>query len=501
MSSTKSTLSLNIWGLAFGYFFFYIPYSALTKALSKGLLPGTVGPVSGFELLPATALATTLTLPVFITLAGWWRFVPNRKHLLGIPFPVPRWQTMVSGLATAVIIATTTLNYTFVGISIVFALLLMRGGVLIMSPVIDLFFGRKVHWYSWAALALGFLAISVAFAEVGGYQMTLIAVINVGAYLTGYVFRLHFMTRIAKSERPAENTRYFVEETFVAAMALTLAPALLALIGQGSMMMELRTGFTTFLTSTLVLPALLIGFLYACLYMFGSRIYLDARENTFCITLNRCSSLLSGVVASYALFFLLGLDPPTTQQLAAAGILVTAILFLGFPTWQGQRHRSDAAIPIVAQRVFLFVCKGNTSRSPIAQALCKAEIAAQLGIAPEALAAAGIEVLSAGVAAHAGAPMKPDGAGALAHLRVPVSTHTAQQVTPAMIQEADVIFCMAEEHRQMVLAQDRSAASKLHLLDPEADLEEPVGPAATLAFARRSRDLIRHRLEELAPVS
>ena len=190
MFIARRNISLGIWGLSLGYFFFYIPYSALTKVLSQGLLPGMDGPVSGFELLPATALATTLTLSVFITLAGWWKYVPNRKRLLGIPFPVPRWQTFISGLATAVIIATTTLNYTFVGISIVFALLMMRGGVLVMSPVIDFIFKRKVHWYSWAALALSLLAIGMAFADVGGYQMTLIAAINVGAYLIGYVFRL-----------------------------------------------------------------------------------------------------------------------------------------------------------------------------------------------------------------------------------------------------------------------------------------------------------------------
>lgn len=500
MYIARRNISLGIWGLALGYFFFYIPYSALTRVLSQGLLPGMDGPVSGFELLPATALATTLTLPVFITLAGWWKYVPNRKRLLGIPFPVPRWQTLISGLATAVIIATTTLNYTFVGISIVFALLMMRGGVLVMSPVIDFIFKRKVHWYSWAALVLSLLAIGLAFAEVGGYQMTIIAAINVGAYLIGYVFRLQFMTRIAKSKRPVENTRYFVEETVVAAMALTLVPALFAVIGQGGIMMDLRAGFTTFLTSELVAPALLIGFLYACLYMFGSHIYLDHRENTFCIPLNRCSSLLSGVAASYALVFLLDQNPPSTQQLVAAGTLVVAILFLGFPTWEGRRQTgSDAILPGLARGTLLFVCRGNTSRSPIAQAICSAEIAALLGLTPDELAVSRIDVRSAGLAAEPGKPMKPSAAQALSDLGVPTPEHAAQPLTPAMIRDANVIFCMTEAQRRSVIEMVSSALSKTHMLDPEADLEEPVGREATLAFARRSRDLIRYRLNELTP--
>ena len=46
-------------------------------------------------------------------------------------------------------------------------------------------------------------------------------------------------------------------------------------------------------------------------------IYLDQRENTFCIPLNRCSSILSGVAASYVLVFFLKSAAPSAAQLAA----------------------------------------------------------------------------------------------------------------------------------------------------------------------------------------
>ncbi len=36
---------LGTWGLALGYFAWYVPYSALTKALSSGILPGFRGAV------------------------------------------------------------------------------------------------------------------------------------------------------------------------------------------------------------------------------------------------------------------------------------------------------------------------------------------------------------------------------------------------------------------------------------------------------------------------
>ena len=47
------------------------------------------------------------------------------------------------------------------------------------------------------------------------------------------------------------------------------------------------------------MPALLIGLGYACLYLFGTMIYLDAREFTFCVPVNRAGSLLSGAMRPF----------------------------------------------------------------------------------------------------------------------------------------------------------------------------------------------------------
>lgn len=100
MRALAARLDLRIWGLAFGYFFFYIPYSALTKALSNGILPGMDGRVSGFELLPATVIATVVTMPVIITLLGWWKHT-ERKSVAGVQIPVPSAGSFASGAAFA----------------------------------------------------------------------------------------------------------------------------------------------------------------------------------------------------------------------------------------------------------------------------------------------------------------------------------------------------------------------------------------------------------------
>jgi protein-tyrosine-phosphatase len=461
----------RIWAFALGYFGFYIPYSALTKALSKGMLPGMRGPVSGFEMLPATVITTAIVLPLIITALGWWRYARL----------IPGRDTFLSGIAFAVIIGTTTLAYTFPGISIVFALLLMRGGVLTIAPIVDLFFGRKVHWYSWTALALSFLALTVAFSEVGGYKMTIAAALNLAAYLGGYVFRLRFMSRIAKSRDEKANRRFFVEEGMSAMFALVAIPAVFALIGAGDTMQQLRRGFTTFLTGELAVPAFAIGFFYGCLCVFGTLIYLDCRENTFCIPVNRCSSLLSGVAASYALTFWLKQPPASAPQLIAAGIVVIAVCFLSVPTFR-----------VKLQRVFIFVCSGNTSRSPMAQAICTSEIARRLGVSIEALAEKNIQVWSAGLTAKPGSPLTQDARNALAGIGVPAHQHASRNLSDEMVAPAEAIFVMTEKQRREVIERFPAAAHKVHCL-AEQDLDDPTGsgPEAFLSLAETLQRLIR----------
>ncbi len=424
-----------------------------------------------------------------ITAAGGWRQIGRFKLPgIGLSLPRVRWTTFLSGVATAVIIATTTLNYTFAGISILLALLLMRGGVLIIAPFVDLSTGRRVSAGSWAATVLSLAAVALALSSVGSYQMTLVAALNIAAYLGGYVVRLNVMTRLAKDHDPELNRRYFFEETLVASIALVVMPALAALLAPGAIGSELRAGFTGLFTSPLSAPAFLIGLLYAALYMFGTWIYLDPKENTFCIPLNRCSSLLSGVVSSYALAILLGGNLPASRDLAGVAVVGTALVILMVETLSRQRVRRLSP----AQRVFLFVCGGNTSRSPMAQAICNAEIARRLGLAVDSLGAGPVMAMSAGLTATPGRPLTEPSVAALRRLGVTPHAHASLHVTADLVRRAEVIFCMTEALCRTLVERFPEAASKSRRLDPDADLDDPsgLGEDAYHALAEQLRTLV-----------
>src|SRR6185503_14069459 len=142
MLTKKRKYGLGIWALGLGYYLSYTPYSGLTKALSGGLLTGAQGPVTGPVLLPISAIATAIGMLGFITVMGWWKYA-GRREFFGTSIPFPRRLTFLSGVCMAIIMGTTTLAFSFGGLSIVLVLVLLRGGTLIIAPLVDFIVGRR----------------------------------------------------------------------------------------------------------------------------------------------------------------------------------------------------------------------------------------------------------------------------------------------------------------------------------------------------------------------
>ena len=327
MHSEKRRYSLEIWLFGLGFFVFYTPYSGLTKALSHGLLPATAGPVKGTILLPISAMATVIGMLGFITIMGWWKHAGRRK-VFGLSIPFPRRLTFLSGVCMGTIMATTTLAFTFAGLSIVLVLVLLRGGTLIIAPIVDHIVGRRVRWFSWTAMFMCLAAVLMVLADADNSTLTIAAVIDVGAYLTAYFFKLQFMSRLAKSDQRSETLRYFVEEQMVASPVLVVAVIILACIGAGDVMLGFRTGLTSFVVTPGAAFAVMVGLFYAALCICTTMIFLDRRENTFCMPMHCGSSMFSGLIATAILAYLFNLSWPSLAQTISAGIIVIALTFL-----------------------------------------------------------------------------------------------------------------------------------------------------------------------------
>ncbi len=345
MTRDKPGSSMAIWGFAFGYFACYVPYSALTKALSSGLLQGmNHEPIPGPELLPVTTIASLFGMFTFLSAMRWWRFA-GRRSIGALSVPFPGIWTFCSGLCTAAIIATTTLAYTFSGVSIVFMMLLLRGGVLVIAPIVDFVSRRHVRWFSWIALALSFGALLVAFfgGSEGSLALTGVALVDVSVYLAGYFVRLRFMSRLAKSGDATATKRYFVEEQMTATPVIVLLLVVLALVDRGTLMHQVRLGFAPFVTGAHLGTLLVIGLFSQGTGIFGGLILLDKRENSFSVPVNRASSILAGVLASTSLYFWLGKHAPGATDLFGASLVIAAILVLSLPGVLAKRRNTASA--------------------------------------------------------------------------------------------------------------------------------------------------------------
>ncbi len=490
-----------VWLYALGFLFFYTPYAALSKAIASGLVPGVPKGLVGLEILPAAILGTVLTVPVIITLVGWWKHTSIRR-CLGVPLPVTSPAIALSGLGLAMIIGSTTVAFTFKGISIVLALLLMRGGLLIMGPIVDLAYGRRVRWFSWAALVISFLALFVSFAATKDFSLPLLAALNLGVYLTGYALRTPCMTKLAKVTDPEVTRCYFVQEVLVTIVLLPLIPFVVAFAGNGETSLALRRGFTSFwsMHPAAVWPIVLIGVFYASHNIFGTLIYLDRRENTFTVPLFCGASFLAGFLAVSLLWKFAGLAAPPTAQMISSAIFLSALLLLSPAhhhvenAWAFLRGRRLRSVALASPSHFiLFVCSGNTCRSPMAAAIANAEIELRLNALR-----GGARAESAGLDPRLGSGFDDSSRAALAALSIAAPAHEARTITREQIDAAQVIYCMTEAQRATLVQRFPEAAAKTRCLDASGDIPEPTGqPAAVyIEVARRIQALVRHHFDE-----
>jgi protein-tyrosine-phosphatase len=124
--------------------------------------------------------------------------------------------------------------------------------------------------------------------------------------------------------------------------------------------------------------------------------------------------------------------------------------------------------------VILFVCTGNTCRSPMAEYALRSLL--------EKERPGRAEVMSAGIAAGNGFPATRYAVEAARMWGLDVTPHASQQLSPQLIEEADLILTMAPEHHRQVTRMDPSAADKTFLLksfpdnSPDGeDVEDPIG--------------------------
>jgi len=305
----------------------YLPNVIITKLVTSTPHSELGRPLTGLETLPASLTVSMVLTWVFIWLSAWHRDA-NAVRVGGFRMPIPTFWTFLSGIGTALVLFTVPMSFTIRDVSIPFIQLIMRGDILVIAPLVDVMFGRKVRWWSWVALIMVLVAMAITLTDRGGLKLPPIAILTIVLYTIGYFLRLLVMNKISKTGDPASVRRYFVEEKIIALPLSVIALAIVSASGIGGQAGELSWGFVSVWTDPVIWPLFGIGLTLTIISVLAIIILLNPRENAYCVPLERAASLVAGVAGSVILAWFWGLTMPRTAELIGAAILIGAIALL-----------------------------------------------------------------------------------------------------------------------------------------------------------------------------
>ena len=121
------------------------------------------------------------------------------------------------------------------------------------------------------------------------------------------------------------------------------------------------------------------------------------------------------------------------------------------------------------QHSVLFICTGNLHRSPMAEYFFKSKI----GETP------GWQISSAGTYTQNGLSCPPEVRMVLMKYGIDASAHRTREVNRKMIEEHNLVLCLASNHKEALRAEFPDLAKRIYLLSEmigkKEDVNDPIG--------------------------
>lgn len=327
--------------LCAGYFGFYVITGIAVKYFEGPSSKGYPGLADGTFLVYSTAGGSALCILICIAL-GWFKLGSGRRTMIfGLSVPEEVRALIPSGLCAAVIIPATTLLYSL-PISVMVAMVMMRGSIIIVSRLVDATLHWQglrrgtVRWEENAAVVFALLALCIPLVESPTLELNAAAMAIFGSYVSAYALRLYLMNRfkLQAAADPAgggargDNRFYFAGEQAVATVVMVAAA--LAVAGgmvHGPLGDAMRAAWQV---PSVVWPqALAAGAAYGMVAFFSVFIFLQpGRSATFAGLVNRLTSLVAGTVATLCSHLWLGGKAPANADWASLAVIGVAVGFL-----------------------------------------------------------------------------------------------------------------------------------------------------------------------------
>lgn len=160
----------------------------------------------------------------------------------------------------------------------------------------------------------------------------------------------------------------------------------------------------------------------------------------------------------------------------------------------------EHALKRLSSYMVVFVCTGNTCRSPMAEVIFRQMVAERLGCKVNEVEDRGVVVMSAGISAMFGGRPAAEAVKVVAGMGLDLTPHESHPLSEQVVRHADLILTMTRSHRQAILSQWPDAADRTKLVSRDrSDIADPIGGPQDLyqRCAEQIRDCLKPWVADL----
>jgi hypothetical protein len=338
MIKTEDGSTGRLLQLCIGYFIFYVITGVSVKYFLGSGMPDM------YYLVYSTVGGNLIALFV-VFLLKWYKFQSNRIiSFLGMNIPEEYLYIIPSGICTAVVIPTTTLMYSL-PISVMVAMVIMRGSVIIISRIVDAIqirkgiLKKKVYFEENIAVVFALIAVGINIfsGKDGGFDFiyNTAAVVILLCYIIAYFIRIYIMNYYKNTRGKGikqDNKGFFAIEQIAATVTMLTAGIIVynskELFGWDfQQVTEFINAFKE--PSPSWNMAVLAGTAFGAVAFFSVFIFMfKGRTATFAGLVNRLTSLIAGTAATLISFYFFGGRFPGQEDWISLLFILIAVAFI-----------------------------------------------------------------------------------------------------------------------------------------------------------------------------
>jgi hypothetical protein len=330
--------------LCTGYFIFYVITGISVKYFLGSPGQGFPG-MEDVEYLVYSTIGGNIFALIVVIALKWYKIHSNKQvDFLGMKVPSELIYIIPSGICTAIVIPTTTLMYSL-PISVMVAMVMMRGSVIIISRIIDAIqikqgiLTKRVYTEENIAVIFALLAVAINlfWNTNSGFDFiyNFAAVTILGSYITAYFIRIYIMNYYKNTRGKnikQDNKGFFAIEQISATVTMLTAGVILyystEIFGSHNKQMSVfRQAFDN--PKPMWEWALLAGTAFGIVAFFSVFIFMfKGRTATFAGLVNRLTSLIAGTAATLIFYYFFGGKFPSTEDWVSLIFILVSVAFI-----------------------------------------------------------------------------------------------------------------------------------------------------------------------------